>query len=798
MANHHQAPVASQTELAEDSFKTTSSTSTAEYRIRSESNHLFEDPDIEDDIVYRVIPGGKVTQSLLEMCAKQLLSVYGAWSGMAALKAKCLPDAANNILVIAMTKDCEHIGHCFVSQWIHDGQRIWWITQLLVLKGYRNQKRATKVSVSFLALARNQNNTEQMLKALTEHYDVGRLATQTDTIGVISVHPYTICAVLRVFGRGIEHLPSKPDWMKMSAEHLHTPFSTPRCALLMKTAPVKYLNTAIVFPGTLIARTNFYLDFRVARQAMQRIVYSMNKQVPEPWEWLFGSLEQGCEYVCVLDYRDDPHYTLTPRTCGRWPDFNGSLVGDGVADSSTASSYAYRDSAMSSNSSSNFIPYPAIDRYLLDVPFRCILEPSLSRTHATLFGSKRKRIHHAKELIAKHRSMIPIIMGAKSIPVCLRRVYQAQKMRYPLPGHMKDWTAFTEYMYECYPNDINVTARVIILQAIHFQELLDEHERVRQKAGEKMMKDEKMKKKEEKKKSLETGEGEPVKSPLMAKVFSPRDAESMSRLPLSSNTNTPPQLPARYKSGSKPAETPSQVPMSASVNTPPKLPARYRQTPARMSRGSKTPCARPQTAAHSLAKASIDTPKARSTSMLMSMIPLQTSSNAIDSQEATALTTDSRIPRHPTPRTSQQTPQTPSTPMAVTTLQQTPSIQSAHRPHSTADPYTSTPDITPPRLLTSLTTTRYTSTSTSSVSHSQRTAPRNFSHPFSTPSSCAPSRIPHYMAPTTGSLQRYKAHSPTLFYSSDESDTEHRSNLPERRFPKNSSRTLDRTHGERD
>ena len=621
---------------------------------------------------------------------------------------------------------------------------------------------------------------------------------QTYTIGVIGVHPYTVCAVLRVFGRGIEHLPSKPDWVKMSAEHLHTPFSTPRCALLMKTAPVKYLNTAIVFPGTLIARTNFYLDFRVARQALERLAYSMNKQVAEPWEWLFGSLEQGCEYVCVLDYRDDPRYTLIPEICGRSPEFNNSQVGDGVADSSTASSYAYRDSAMLANNSSSFIPYPAIDRYLMDVPFRCILEPSLSRAHATLFGSKRKRIHHAKELIAKHRSMIPIIMGPKSIPSCLRQAYQAQTLRYPLPEHMKNWSAFTEYMHECFPNDINVTARLIILQAIHFQELLDENERVRQKAGEKMIKDEKTKKREEKKKkSLEIGEGESVKSPLMAKVFSPRDAESISRLPLSSSTNTPPEPPARYRSSSKTARTPSQVPMSASVNNPPKLPARYRQTPARISRGSKTPCARPHTAAHPLAKASTDTLKARSTSMLMSMIPLQTSANPMDSQEATPLTTDPRIPRHPTLRTSQQTRQTPSTPMKATTLQQTPPIQSAHHRPSTIDAYTSTPDTTPPHLLSSLTATGYNSTSTStSASLSQRTAPRNFSHPFSTPS-CAPSRIPHYMAPTTGSLQRYKTRSPTLFYSSDESDTEHRSNLPERRFPKNGSRTLDRTHGER-
>ncbi|CAE7199445.1 hypothetical protein PTTW11_08461 [Pyrenophora teres f. teres] len=472
MYNQQRTPIP-HTEVAEDIFETPSSTSTAEYRIRSEANQLLEDPDVEDDVVYRITPGSKVTQSLLETCAKQFLSEYGAWSGIAALKAKCLPVGANNILVTAVAKDRKHIGHCFASQWMHLGQRIWWITQLLVVNGYRNQKRATR-----------------MLKVLTKHYDIGKLDSQTDYVGVVSAHPYTICAVLRVFGRGIENLPSKPDWEKRWESVVPlVPFPTPVCEYIMGTAPFKYLNTATILPGTLTARTNFYLDSRVSKEAVERIVHSMNRQIVEPWEWLFGSLEQGCEYVCGLDYRYDPKYNLVPKTCDAL-DSKGNLVDDGAVNSSESSLSRHTDATTHFDDSSPSIPYADIDRYLFDVPFRCVLEPYLSRAHANLVGTKRKRIHEAKELIAEQRSMLSVIMGGKQIPPCLREAYRAKTKKYPLPEHMKSWAAFTEYMYECFPTDINVTARVLILQAIHFKELLDKHEKVEENRGKKLVKEE--------------------------------------------------------------------------------------------------------------------------------------------------------------------------------------------------------------------------------------------------------------------------------------------------------------------
>jgi hypothetical protein len=62
------------------------------------------------------------------------------------LEVQSLPAGANNVLVTVLTREGRQGGHCFVSQWMHGEDRVWWITQLLVLPRYRNQMRATRVS----------------------------------------------------------------------------------------------------------------------------------------------------------------------------------------------------------------------------------------------------------------------------------------------------------------------------------------------------------------------------------------------------------------------------------------------------------------------------------------------------------------------------------------------------------------------------------------------------------------------------------------------------------------------------
>lgn len=62
------------------------------------------------------------------------------------LKAQSLSEGANNILIAAVTGANHQIGHCFVSQWMHEGDRVWWITQLVVHSEYQAQSKATRVS----------------------------------------------------------------------------------------------------------------------------------------------------------------------------------------------------------------------------------------------------------------------------------------------------------------------------------------------------------------------------------------------------------------------------------------------------------------------------------------------------------------------------------------------------------------------------------------------------------------------------------------------------------------------------
>jgi hypothetical protein len=69
----------------EQAYQNSTSSHSVDYRIRSESNHLYEDPDIDEDIVYRIIPGNLVTDEYLDICANNFSSDYGVWSWRAHL-----------------------------------------------------------------------------------------------------------------------------------------------------------------------------------------------------------------------------------------------------------------------------------------------------------------------------------------------------------------------------------------------------------------------------------------------------------------------------------------------------------------------------------------------------------------------------------------------------------------------------------------------------------------------------------------------------------------------------------------
>jgi hypothetical protein len=85
--NHNQRSLAAQNERSKEgrTYRDPASTDSVDYRIRGEPNHLYEDPDIDEDIVYRIVPGNLVTNKQLQTCADNFSSDYGVWSWRAHL-----------------------------------------------------------------------------------------------------------------------------------------------------------------------------------------------------------------------------------------------------------------------------------------------------------------------------------------------------------------------------------------------------------------------------------------------------------------------------------------------------------------------------------------------------------------------------------------------------------------------------------------------------------------------------------------------------------------------------------------
>ncbi|CAI9625322.1 unnamed protein product [Alternaria burnsii] len=715
----------------ERAYRDPASIESVEYRIRSEPNHLYEDPDIDEDIVYRIIPGAVVTKRHLDICAEQFSTNYGVWSQRARLvmgswaeygkhirlsrdrlRAQCLPDGVNNILVIAITKNGLQVGYCFISQWMHGDDRVWWITQLLVLEGYRNQGRATKVTLAM-------------------HYDVGR-STRRDLVGVASSNPYTICTLLRVFGRGIEVLPSKPDWEENPVRHTPLPISA--CEPIVKAAPVNYIRDAKLLPGTLTVNTRFFIDHAAPDEALTRIVYSMNKQLVEPWEWLFGHLEPGCEYLCILDYSFDSEYRLDSVLHDELTISSAAQPKEGSSNR-TKKTFEIGSSKHLKRSSS-LIQYDEIDRYLLEVPSSCQLDPKCNRAYASLYDSVRKLIFEAKGLI-ETTPMLSIIMSAKQIPDDLRRVYQSVDFCFPLPEQVRTWADFTEYAYGVFEEDINVAARLLILQAIHFQELRDDHESPQRARVMESLELVKLKRMREKGQSAKRVRQKPTIQRPRFTANTSRDKDSA--------------LSAKPRKG--PGLTP-MVPPRKPLAPKPRGPSKIAEMPA---------------------KTDAYTTKPRTTSMLSS---IGNSFRRLRVSNPRRSLSESK-PRGPIPATNasndtpaptEETP--PQTPLSRSfgPIPRTAPIRISAVPK---DPFSA-------KVIR-----RY-----EHEAHAAITPP-------ATPLSSQPQAdLPRYMAPTMSSMQRYKTHSPELFYS-DESDDGSRSSVSGRPCLKNSGKVLDRTWGKR-
>jgi hypothetical protein len=145
-----------------------------------------------------------------------------------------------------------------------------------------------------------------MLQALVKHYNLGQNPQLRDQVGVLSSHPYTICAVLRVFARGSGSLMS----MEPPLDPTDMPLRGQQCVDILSSSPVEYVCTARVQPYSLSAFTNSFVDHNEPEQALNAISHGMEMETMQPWHWYFADLAEGCEYLCILEYRFDPQYDM--------------------------------------------------------------------------------------------------------------------------------------------------------------------------------------------------------------------------------------------------------------------------------------------------------------------------------------------------------------------------------------------------------------------------------------------------------------------------------------------------------
>ncbi|KAI1739674.1 hypothetical protein F4680DRAFT_421165 [Xylaria scruposa] len=224
--------------------------------------------------LFETFPGTEVTDHMLSEAAKLFSENYGVWGKTSPLSGKrvsmnarrlrnqSLPDATAASYV-RVTVDGTLAGHAFACRWSCDGMTVCWVTQLVVVKGYRERGLATS-----------------LLRALREDTD--------DIFGIASSQPAACLAATKAFGTTIER--SSLDFIAKNA------------GSIMKASPVLYIRDSRL-RGALFddkdstglvsgVDTEFLVDHDEPLEALNK--------VRELWDWPLGELPDGHEYLLII------------------------------------------------------------------------------------------------------------------------------------------------------------------------------------------------------------------------------------------------------------------------------------------------------------------------------------------------------------------------------------------------------------------------------------------------------------------------------------------------------------------
>jgi hypothetical protein len=311
-----------------------------------------------------------------------------------------------------------------------------------------------------------------MLQALVKNYDIGKNPNHEDFVGVLSPHPYTICAVLRIFGRGIESLPSRPDLERRRGSS--SPLRIEECASLMRKSPVEYVRTARKHSVSLAANTNFFIDHTLSDEAVRTISYAMNKQLHEPWEWPFGDLPEGHEFLCVLRYRFDPDYSMRPQLC------------EEVA---VRPMPAMSQETTTPHNSQPPVDYAQLNEFLVGNLVGEITDPNLRQTSLETDERMFDCLSTAERTLMSAPHLVSSVMDGKRVPPCLPPLYASTVLITDQHGAyyltftptvlVSTWLEMKEWAEEIW-DGVDVGTPLKLLQAVHFGVLSAEYETMRE------------------------------------------------------------------------------------------------------------------------------------------------------------------------------------------------------------------------------------------------------------------------------------------------------------------------------
>ncbi|CAG8402782.1 unnamed protein product [Penicillium salamii] len=237
-------------------------------------NHPDNPPSRIKMLTYQIVPSAEVSDEMMTNAAVLFRENYGKWGAQSPkqgqpvalsasrLRAQYLPSSADTVYAM-VTVDGELAGNAFACRWNSGETRVCWITQLVVGKEHRQGGLA-----------------EGLLNCLRQQSD--------DVYGIMSSHPAACLAAAKAFFEKVS--------LDLIQQHARE---------IMQVSPISYIRSAQLH-GSLFdsstesglvsgVNTRFFVDHVEPLEALE--------EVKAKWHWPLGELEEGHEFLMILQAR---------------------------------------------------------------------------------------------------------------------------------------------------------------------------------------------------------------------------------------------------------------------------------------------------------------------------------------------------------------------------------------------------------------------------------------------------------------------------------------------------------------